>query len=142
MGTILMRVAAGPMCDKLGARKTFIVLLLMAVPGMILLMVSQSAGPFILGRIIVGFSLATFVTCQVWCSQLFERKIVGTVNATAGGWGNVGGGITMLIVPQIMEAFISIFEGSKGLESAIDTSWRLCFILPLVMHIGAALFVW
>merc|ERR1712070_1341373 len=25
---------------------------------------------------------------------------------------------------------------------AIDTSWRLCFILPLVMHIGAALFVW
>merc|ERR1719199_1972418 len=84
-GTILMRVAAGPMCDKMGARKTFVVLLSIALPGIALLMAAQDASMFILGRIIVGLSLATFVTCQVWCSQFFGPKIVGTVNATAGG---------------------------------------------------------
>merc|ERR1719502_1305117 len=57
--TIVMRVLAGPMCDYFGARKTFAILL------------------------IIGLSLATFVTCQVWCSQFFAKNIVGTVNATA-----------------------------------------------------------
>jgi len=141
-GTILMRVLAGPLCDKLGARKTFMLLLAIALPGMALIMASESATPFIIGRIIVGLSLATFVTCQVWCSQFFERRIVGTVNATAGGWGNLGGGITLMVVPQIMEMFISMFEGSKGLEEAIRLSWKLCFLIPMAMHIIAFFFIW
>ena len=135
-GTILMRVAAGPMCDTWGARKTFIMLLLIGIPGMIIFAFSQGATSFIIGRILIGLSLATFVTCQVWCSQFFDRSIVGTVNATAGGWGNVGGGVTLLTMPFIMEIFLAM-TGSD-----IGTSWRLCMIVPMVMHAAAAFFIY
>ena len=79
---------------------------MLGVPGMALMIFAQSASMYILARIIIGLSLATFVTCQVWCSQFFDRKVVGTANATAGGWGNVGGGFTLLLMPQIMKALL------------------------------------
>ena len=135
-GTILMRVGAGTLCDQFGARMTFIFLLLIGIPGMFMFAFAQGYALFLLGRIIIGLSLATFVTCQVWCSQFFDRSIVGKVNATAGGWGNLGGGITLLTMPYIMEFFLSI-TGSN-----IGTSWRLCMIVPIIMHLGSALFIW
>ena len=134
-GTILMRVISGPMCDKIGARKTFIFLLMLGVPGMIMMMAASSPEMFIMARLLIGLSLATFVTCQVWCSQFFDRKVVGTVNATAGGWGNVGGGFTLLLMPQLMLYL-------RNQTDDINLSWRLCFILPLCMHFAAALFIW
>jgi len=134
-GTILMRLVSGPMCDTIGARKTFICLLMLGVPGMILMMFAQNYTAFLLARIMIGLSLATFVTCQVWCSQFFDRSVVGAANATAGGWGNVGGGFTLLLMPQIMKSLLRQTDD-------IDLSWRLCFIVPLVLHLVAALFIW
>jgi len=135
-GTILMRVLAGPMCDKFGARLTFVFLLLIGIPGMLIFSLADGAVAFMIGRIIIGLSLATFVTCQVWCSQFFDRSIVGTVNATAGGWGNLGGGITLLLMPQIMEIFLAITGNN------INTSWRLCMIVPVVMHLFSAIIIY
>merc|ERR1719238_1104462 len=88
-----------------------------------------------IGRIIIGLSLATFVTCQVWCSQFFAKSIVGTVNATAGGWGNLGGGITLLTMPFIMEIFLAITGSNIGL------AWRLAMIVPIVMHLLSTCFI-
>lgn len=51
--------------------------------------VTSSTG-FIIVRMCIGFSLATFVACQFWCSVQFSVRIVGTANAVAGGWGNAG----------------------------------------------------
>ena len=133
-GTILMRVVSGSLCDVWGARKTFVVLLMLGVPGMILMMIAQNYAMFLIARMLIGLSLATFVTCQVWCSQFFDRKVVGTANATAGGWGNVGGGFTLLIMPQIMKAL-------RDATDDINLSWRLCFIVPLVLHLAASLFI-
>ena len=134
-GTIVMRILAGPMCDTFGARKTFTILLALGIPGMILFAAAQDGNMFTIARIIIGLSLATFVTCQVWCSQFFDRSIVGKVNATAGGWGNLGGGITLLTMPYIMEFFLAI-TGSN-----IGASWRLCIIVPIIMHLSAAAFI-
>merc|ERR1719454_2665163 len=117
------------MCDVFGVRKTFAILLLIGIPGMLIFAFAESGEQFTLGRIVIGLSLATFVTCQVWCSQFFARNIVGTVNATAGGWGNLGGGITLLTMPYIMEALLAM-TGSD-----INLSWRLAMIVPAVMHI-------
>jgi len=134
-GTIVMRVLAGPLCDLFGARKTFAILLLLGLPGMLIFALSQSAAAFTLGRIVIGLSLATFVTCQVWCSQFFAKNIVGTVNATAGGWGNLGGGVTLLTMPYIMEALLGMTGSNIGL------SWRLAMIVPAIMHIGSVFFI-
>ena len=38
----------------------------------------------------IGCGLATFVTSQVWCTQMYSKSVVGLANATAGGWGNLG----------------------------------------------------
>merc|ERR1719253_762676 len=121
------------MCDMIGARKTFMALLAVGVPGMAIFAFAQNAAMFMIGRIIIGLSLATFVTCQVWCSQFFAKSIVGTVNATAGGWGNLGGGVTLLVMPQIMVGFLKVTDQ--------DTAWRLCMIVPAAMIILATLLV-
>ena len=133
--TIATRVAAGPLCDLLGARKTACLLLIAGCPGIIALIFATTPEALIVARLFIGCGLATFVTCQVWCSQFFAKNIVGTVNATAGGWGNLGGGITTLVmVPVFYSAFFAATDN-------VDLSWRLCFIVPLVLHLASAALV-
>ena len=134
-GTIFMRVTTGYLCEKFGARRALFGLLMLAVPGIIGIAFTQSPTGFIICRFIIGLGLATFVTCQVWCSQLFNKKIVGAANATAGGWGNLGGGITNLTMPFVMLGFLSATDEDE------DLSWRLCYIVPLAFHCIAGIFV-
>jgi len=130
--TIIMRMLCGPMCDAFGARKTFVLLLLLACPGIIGLIFIQSGEQLIFCRLVIGLGLAAFVTCQVWCSQMFNKKVVGIANATAGGWGNLGGGVTQLVMPQVMLALLGATNNN------VNLSWRLCFIVPLAFHIVSA----
>lgn len=44
---------------------------------------------------------ACFVCCQYWCTAMFSPNVVGTANAFAGGWGNLGGGATQLVCPTM-----------------------------------------
>mmetsp|Transcript_51621 Transcript_51621/g.112342 ORF Transcript_51621/g.112342 Transcript_51621/m.112342 type:complete len:614 (+) Transcript_51621:249-2090(+) len=134
-GTIGMRLISGWLCEKFGARRAFFGILMLAVPGIIGIAFTQSASGFIICRFIIGLGLASFVTCQVWCSQLFNKSIVGAANATAGGWGNLGGGITNLVMPYIMLAFLNATDEDE------DLSWRLCYIVPLAMHLLGGAFV-
>jgi NNP family nitrate/nitrite transporter-like MFS transporter len=133
--TIVMRVITGPLCDMFGARKTFIFLLMLAVPGIIGMMFITNGAGLIACRAFIGLGLACFVTCQVWCSQMFSKSVVGFANATAGGWGNLGGGVTQLVMPFIMLAFLN----ATGQD--VDRSWRLCFIVPLLLHVFSAMFI-
>ncbi|CAE7307129.1 NRT2.1, partial [Symbiodinium necroappetens] len=45
---------------------------------------------------------ATFVTNQFWCSLMFAPNVVGTANATAAGWGNLGGGVTQIFMMSVL----------------------------------------
>ena len=134
-GTIAMRVITGWLCEKMGARKAFCFILMLAVPGIIGIAFTTNASGFIFCRFLIGLGLATFVACQVWCSQLFSKSVVGAANATAGGWGNLGGGITNLVMPFIMLGFLGATDEDE------DLSWRLCYIVPLVMHLAAVAYV-
>jgi NNP family nitrate/nitrite transporter-like MFS transporter len=53
---------------------------------------------------------------------MFSPNIVGLVNATCGGWGNLGGGVTLLIMPQINAGIKLINPGF--------TAWRWSFMVP------------
>ena len=131
-GTIFSRLVMGTVCDVMGARKGLAFCLFLTCPFIIGIMFVSDAGGFIVCRLFIGCGLASFVACQVWCTQQFSKKIVGLANATAGGWGNLGGGITNLTM-------VFIFQGFLAATDDENLSWRLCFLVPLVLHIAAGL---
>ena len=131
---IVCRMLMGVVCDKMGPRKGLAFCLLITAPAILGMMFVQSAGMFIAMRGIIGIGLASFVACQVWCSQMFAKSVVGIANATAGGWGNLGGGVTTLSMIWVYRGFM----GATG--NNMDLSWRLCFIIPLVLHLLGAVF--
>jgi nitrate/nitrite transporter NarK len=128
---IIGRFVMGVVCDKLGPRRGMATLLLVTAPAIVGIAFVNDAASFITCRAIIGCSLASFVACQVWCTQMFSKSIVGVANATAGGWGNLGGGVTTLVMPFIFRGFMN----STGDE---NLSWRLCFIVPFLLHVLAA----
>merc|ERR1712054_686338 len=99
---------------------------------------------WIVCRACIGIALATFVTCQVWNSQMYAKKVVGFANATAAGWGNLGGGVTNLVMPFVFMGIynsLSCPEGTPEVEKwgcnlvREDRAWRLAFLLPLALHL-------
>ena len=58
---------------------------------------------------------------------MFSPSVVGTANALTGGWGNMGGGITYLIMP-------AIYDGLRR-HLPVSQAWRISFIFPTVVCI-------
>jgi NNP family nitrate/nitrite transporter-like MFS transporter len=85
------------------------------------------AAGFIVLRLFIGFSLAAFVCCQFWCTSMFNTKIVGSANAIAAGWGNMGGGVTHFLMPLLWQGI------SKSQPGFI--AWRWAFFVPAAAHI-------
>lgn len=93
--TLLVRLVAGPSCDRFGPRVTFAACLLLgAIPTALAGTVNSAAGLMVL-RFFIGILGGSFVPCQVWSTGFFDKNVVGSANALTGGWGNAGGGITV-----------------------------------------------
>ena len=60
---------------------------------------------------------------------------MGAANATAAGWGNLGGGVTNALTPVVFNMFMAFTSQN------IDLSWRLTFLLPLAMHLVTSVIV-
>jgi len=84
------------------------------------------------GLIIVRFFVSclgsTFVVNQFWNSIMFSKSVVGTANATAGGWGNLGGGLTQTLMPLIYRIFKDVFNLS------LSWAWRASMFVPAMMY--------
>jgi len=133
--TILVRCAIGPMCDKYGPRLTYTVLLALGAIPVIGIAFANSYETFLVFRLAIGAIGASFVVTQFHTSVMFAPNVVGTANATVGGWGNAGGGVTQSVMPLLLAAVVG-FGVSQSL------GWRLSMIVPGVMMLIVAVMYW
>jgi NNP family nitrate/nitrite transporter-like MFS transporter len=125
--TILARLLIGRLCDTLGPRLSYTILLVLGAIPVMTIGLANSYESFILFRFVIGIIGASFVITQFHTSVMFAPNIVGTANAVAGGWGNLGGGVTQLVMPLIAAAFVGLGYVDKA------NSWRYAMVVPGVL---------
>lgn len=121
--TIIARLFIGRLCDTWGPRKTYTALLVLCSIPVFLVGLSHSYETFLLFRLAIGVIGASFVITQFHTSVMFAPNIKGTANAVAGGWGNLGGGITNMLMPVIFATIV-------GWGYSASEAWRLAMIVP------------
>lgn len=124
--TIFARLIIGRLCDTLGPRLTYTGLLILGSIPVIGIGLANSYESFLLFRLAIGVIGASFVITQYHTSMMFAPKIKGTANAVAGGWGNLGGGITNMVMPLVFAAFV-------GAGYTKPEAWRLAMMIPGVI---------
>jgi len=122
-GTIFMRFLLGPLCDKYGARLLMgCVLMGASIPCACTGLVTSSLSLSIL-RFFIGLGGSCFVMCQYWSTSMFTKEVAGTANALCGGWGNLGGGVTQIVMGTLL---FPLFK----LGMSPETAWRTVAIVP------------
>lgn len=125
--TIVARLIIGKLCDTLGPRLSYTILLALGSIPVMCIGLANSYESFLIFRFVIGIIGASFVITQFHTSMMFAPKIVGTANAVTGGWGNLGGGVTNLVMPLVAAGFAGL-----GFVSQAD-SWRLAMVVPGVI---------
>jgi NNP family nitrate/nitrite transporter-like MFS transporter len=129
--TIIARLIIGKLCDTWGPRKTAIRLLLVGSLPVFFVGLAHDYTTFLLFRLAIGVIGASFVITQFHTSMMFAPNIKGTANAVTGGWGNLGGGVTNMVMPLIFAAIVG-FGYTKA------DAWRYAMIVPGVMMLVIA----
>lgn len=131
-GTVMMRFLLGPLCDKYGARVLYMMVLCAAAIPTACTGLVQTATGLTLTRFFIGFAGGTFVMCQYWCSRMFTKDVVGTANATAAGWGNLGAGTAQLIMGSALFPLFKWFyaQSTTSPEDIAEKAWRTVSIVP------------
>ncbi len=124
--TVLVRLIIGPLCDRFGPRLTYTWLLLFGSLPVMSIGLANSYETFLLFRLAIGAIGASFVITQYHTSVMFAPNCVGTANATTAGWGNLGGGVTQIVMPLIFVAVMSL-----GVNEMLG--WRLAMVVPGVI---------
>ena len=127
--TVIVRMLIGPLCDRIGARKAYTGLLILGSIPVMGIGLAQDYTSFLLLRLAIGAIGASFVITQYHTSVMFAPNCIGTANATTAGWGNLGGGVTQIVMPLVFMAVMSF-----GVNEILG--WRLAMIVP-----GVALFI-
>jgi MFS transporter, NNP family, nitrate/nitrite transporter len=131
--TIIARLLIGRLCDTWGPRKTYTLLLLVGAIPVMCVGLAKDYTSFLLFRLAISVIGASFVITQFHTSQMFAANIKGTANAVAGGWGNLGGGVTNMVMPLIFAAIV-------GFGYTSHDAWRYAMIVPGVMMLIMAFF--
>jgi MFS transporter, NNP family, nitrate/nitrite transporter len=120
--TIVARLVVGWLCDRFGPRLTYTWLLILGSLPVMGIALANNFTTFLIFRVLIGAIGASFVITQYHTSLMFAPNCVGTANAAAAGWGNLGGGVTQLAMPLVFGAFVA-----AGLSQSV--SWRLSMVL-------------
>jgi NNP family nitrate/nitrite transporter-like MFS transporter len=127
--TVLARLLIGWICDRIGPRRAYTALLIAGSIPVMCVGFAHDYRTFLLFRLAIGAIGASFVITQFHTSVMFAPHVVGSANATAAGWGNLGGGVTQIVMPLLFSALLSLGVGAWW-------GWRLAMVVP-----GGALFV-
>ena len=133
VATLLVRLVAGPSCDRFGPRYTFAGCLLIGSIPTALAGTVNNAKELMALRFFVGILGGSFVPCQVWSTGFFDKNIVGTANSFTGGFGNAGGGITYFLMPAIFDSLV------KNQHLTAHVAWRVAFIVPFIIIVVTAI---
>lgn len=120
--TVLVRVLIGWLCDRIGPRRAYTWLLVLGSIPVMSVGLAHSYTSFLIFRLAIGAIGASFVITQFHTSVMFAPNIVGTANACTAGWGNLGGGVTQMLMPLLFSAFLSLGAGTWW-------SWRLAMFV-------------
>lgn len=121
--TVFARLLIGWLCDKIGPRICYSLLLILGSIPVMFIGLSHSYESFLLFRLAIGVIGASFVITQYHTSVMFAPNVVGTANATVAGWGNMGGGATLMVMPLIFAAFV-------GAGYVDEQAWRYAMVVP------------
>mmetsp|Transcript_10920 Transcript_10920/g.17634 ORF Transcript_10920/g.17634 Transcript_10920/m.17634 type:complete len:548 (+) Transcript_10920:312-1955(+) len=133
--TVFARFLMGPIMDIVGPRIVqSSVLVFSAIPLFFGGLINDGLSLAVV-RGLVGVVGATFVGCQFWTSLMFEQELAGTMNATAAGWGNLGGGLSQLVMIGIYNMNLS----ASSCDS--ECAWRNAFYIPAFVLLVAATMV-
>jgi len=125
--TVIARMLIGWLCDRIGPRLAYTWLLLLGSIPVMAIGLADDFTTFLLFRVAIGVIGAAFVITQYHTSVMFAPRVVGTANATSAGWGNLGGGVTQLVMPMIFALFVTTF----GLSDA--AGWRASMLVAGVV---------
>jgi len=133
---VFTRFMLGAVIERLGPVNTDVLLLMWGalVVGCGALITSGTG--LIIVRFFVSALGSTFVVNQFWNSILFAPNVIGTANATAGGWGNLGGGLTQTLMPLIYQMF------HDGFGLSLSMSWRLSMVVPAAIFLMLAVWIY
>jgi len=133
--TIAARLFIGWLCDRVGPRLSYTLLLIFgSLPVMGIGLATDYTG-FLFFRLGIGVIGASFVITQYHTSVMFAPNCVGTANATSAGWGNLGGGVTQMVMPLVMSAFVVLGFSDSA-------SWRLSMVLAGAICLLTGLAYW
>ena len=65
---------------------------------------------------------------------MYSKSVVGLANATAAGWGNMGGGVTNLVMPFVFSAIYNLLDGTPARPSRVAACMRPRAQLQPMVH--------
>jgi len=133
--TIVARLFIGWLCDRIGPRRSYTFLLLVGSIPVVAIGLSTSYETFLLFRLGIGTIGASFVITQYHTSVMFAPNCVGTANATSAGWGNLGGGVTQMVMPLVFAVFLALgYSGAVGWRGAMFIAGAVCFVTGIAYY--------
>ena len=144
MSTIIFRIVFGDLCDKIGARYSYTLLLTLSFISFVCVTFSFNATSYFIFSFGSGIIGASFVITEYHIAQFFSTKSVGIASAMSAGWGNFGmyvlyiyvcvykwcynshsgGGVAQVATPFIHNVF------TEQLGVSQHYAWRYALLVP------------
>ena len=134
--TVVARLLIGWLCDRIGPRLTYTWLLMLGSLPVMGIGLAHDFTTFLIFRLLIGAIGASFVITQYHTSIMFAPNCVGTANATSAGWGNLGGGVTQLLMPLVLVFFVGVFSVSQavGWRASMVVAGVVCFLTGIAYY--------